>query len=115
MNTTQPDFVARGTHDLAKYEPFALGTVQWVRRPGDGGRDDLSCGFWRATPEEAPEPFDVVSEADETVIILEGSVRIQPVDGEAFTLRAGDAASFNNGYRCTWKVLEPTREYFVYS
>lgn len=115
MNTTHTDFVTHASHDATQYEPFPVGTVQWVRRPGEGGRDNLSSGFWKAHPDEAPEPFEVVSDGDETVLILEGAIRIEPAGGEPFVLRAGDTASFNNGSRCTWTVLEPTREFFVYA
>ncbi|SJM67252.1 cupin domain-containing protein [Gulosibacter sp. 10] len=108
-------YITHGSRDDAKHEPFELGTVQWIRRPGDGGREGLSCGFWKVTPDQAPEPFDLVSHGDETVLILEGAIRIEPEGGEAFTLTAGSSASFNDGARARWTVLEPVVEFFVYS
>lgn len=109
------DFITHGDRDDAKVEPFELGRVQWIRRPGDGGREALSSGIWHVTPDEAPEPFDLVSHGDETIHLLEGSIRIEPVDGEPFTLTAGSTASFNDGTRSRWTILEPVVEHFVYS
>lgn len=108
-------YISHGARDDAKHEPFELGTVQWLRRPGDGDRTGLSSGFWKVTPDEAPEPFDLVSHGDETIFILEGAIRIEPADGEAFTLTAGSSASFNDGTRSRWTILDPVLEFFVYS
>lgn len=108
-------FVVHGRQDRSEAEPFEVGTVQWIRRPGEGGRDVLSSGFWFVDPQQAPEPMEVVGHADESVLILEGRVRIQPAGDEAAELTAGDSASFNRGVPVTWTVLEPTVEFFVYS
>lgn len=101
--------------DRSRAEPFEVGTVQWIRRPGDGGRPDLSSGFWFVSPDDAPQPFRVVGHADETVTIIEGRLRIEPDDGEPFELTEGSVASFNEGSGATWQVLAPTIEFFVYS
>lgn len=108
-------FIAHGARDDSRHEPFEVGTVQWIRRPGEGDRGALSCGFWKVSPEQAPEPFDLVTEGDETILILEGAIRIEPEDGEAIILREGSTASLNDGTRSRWTILEPTVEYFVYS
>lgn len=109
------EYIAHGTRNDASHEPFEIGTVQWIRRPGEGDRESLSCGFWKVTPEQAPESFDLVSHGDETVLILEGAIRVEPATGEPFTLTAGSSASFNDGSRSRWTILEPVIEYFVYS
>lgn len=109
------EYITHGTRDDEQQEPFELGTVQWIRRPGEGERERLSAGFWKVSPQEAPAPFDLVSHGDETVLILEGSIRIEPEDGEPFTLSPGASASFNDGARSRWTILEPVVEYFVYS
>ena len=108
-------FVETSALDRSQAEPFEVGTVQWIRRPGQGDRDVLSSGFWFVGPEDVPGPIRVVSHADETVYILEGHIRIEPEGGEAFELRAGSVASFNKGVAAMWTVLEPTVEFFVYS
>lgn len=110
-----PAFTASSTLDPARNEPFELGHVQWVRRFGEGDRPALACGYWHVTPAEAPEPFDLLMEADETIHIIEGHLRIEVEGGEAYDLTAGSSASFNKGARTRWSVLAPTVEFFVYS
>ena len=113
MTTT--GFTVSGSIDEELAEPFEVGTVQWVRRPGDGHRDELSSGFWFITPGQDPEPMLVVGHADETIYIVEGHVRIDVEGQDAIELRAGGAASLNKGVPATWTVLAPTVEFFVYS
>lgn len=109
------EFTVTGSLDRTADEPFEVGTVQWVRRPGEGERADLSAGFWFVSPEQTPGPMRVVGHADETVHIVEGRVRIEPEGQDAVELTAGSVASFNKGAPVTWTVLEPTVEFFVYS
>ncbi|OJU70150.1 cupin domain-containing protein [Microbacterium sp.] len=108
-------FVISGNLDRAAAEPFEVGVVQWIRRPGQGDRDDLSAGYWFISPEETPGPMRVVGDADETVHILEGRVRIEVEGQDPIELFAGASASLNKGVPATWTVLEPTVEFFVYS
>ncbi|MCP2635526.1 cupin domain-containing protein [Microbacterium sp. HD4P20] len=108
-------FTIAGSIDRAAAEPFEVGVVQWVRRPGEGGREALSAGYWFVSPDETPGPMLVVGHADETVHIVEGRVRIEPKGGEPIELTAGGSASLNKGVPATWTVLEPTVEFFVYS
>ena len=116
VNVSEPiAFTTSSVLDPNKNEPFELGRVQWVRRLGEGDRPALACGYWHVTPAEAPEPFDLVLHADETISILEGHLRIEVEGGETYDLTAGGAASFNKGARTRWTVLGPTVEFFVYS
>lgn len=112
---TTNTFTITGSIDRTLAEPFEVGVVQWIRRPGDGDRSDLSAGYWFISPEETPGPMLVVGHADETVHIVEGRVRIEPEGGEPIELSAGGSASLNKGVPATWTVLEPTVEFFVYS
>lgn len=107
--------VFHARHDDTAFEPFELGTVQWLRRPGDNGNEKLSSGIWKVTPEEAPEPFDLPIHQDETIYIASGHLRIEVKDGDAFDLTAGSMASLSEGAMTRWTVLEPTIEFFVYS
>ena len=102
-------------HDDAAFEPFELGSVQWLRRPGDNGNEKLSAGIWKVTPEDAPEPFDLPIHQDETIFIASGRIRIEVKGGDTFELTAGSMASLSEGAMTRWTVLEPTIEYFVYS
>ena len=101
--------------DRSTAEPFEVGVVQWIRRPGEGERDALSAGFWFIHPDETPGPMVVVGHADETIYIVEGRVRIEPEGAEAVELTTGGSLSINEGVPATWTVLEPTVEFFVYS
>jgi uncharacterized cupin superfamily protein len=108
-------FTALGAVDESKSEPFEVGRVQWLRRPGDGGRDDVSAGFWFVTPEDAPAPFDVPSEADETIALLQGHLRIALQDGTVYDVVPGTSVAIDKGVTATWTVLEPSVEFFVYA
>lgn len=112
---TTPPYIVTGSISRTDPEPFEVGTVQWVRRPGNGDRDILSSGFWFVTPEETPGAMEIVGHADETIFIIEGRVRIQPHGEAAVELCAGAVASINKGVPVTWTVMEPTTEFFVYS
>ncbi|MCH6471578.1 cupin domain-containing protein [Sinomonas terrae] len=103
------------TTDPERAEPFAVGQVQWLRKPGDGDRLALSGGIWTVTPEEAPDPFDLAFEEDETLYIVEGQLRIEIIGAETFDLTDGSMASFNKGAKTRWTVVKPTTEFFVYS
>jgi uncharacterized cupin superfamily protein len=102
-------------HNDNAFEPFALGTVQWLRRPGENGNEKLSAGIWKVTPEEAPEPFDLPIGEDETIYIVSGHLRIEVKGGETHDLTAGSMASLSQGAMTRWTVLAPSIEFFVYS
>ncbi|WP_291050347.1 cupin domain-containing protein [Herbiconiux sp.] len=108
-------YASSATIDRTDAVPFEVGTVQWVRRPGDGNRSELSAGYWFITPEQTPGPMTITGHADETVHILEGHVTVAVENGPTLDLRAGSSASLNRGTVATWTVLEPTVEFFVYS
>ncbi|NKX53120.1 cupin domain-containing protein [Arthrobacter mobilis] len=107
--------VFHADHDPSVFEPFEVGQVQWLRRPGDGGNQALSAGIWSVTPEDAPETFDLPITEDETVYIVSGHLRIEVIGGDTFELKAGSMASFSKGAKTRWTVVEPTIEFFVYS
>lgn len=113
--TNPGHFAAFAALDPHGWQPFEVGQVQWLRQPGDGGRDQLVAGFARVSPADAPEPIEMVVHADETLFILEGHLRIEVIGGETLDLTSGTTASFNAGTQTRWTVLEPTVEFFVYS
>jgi uncharacterized cupin superfamily protein len=112
---TKPEFVTSAALEASAAEPFEVGTVQWVRRPGDGGRAELAAGYWFISPEQTPGAMEVTGHADETIHILQGRVTVEVPGGPSLDLRAGSSASINKGITALWTVHEPTIEFFVYS
>lgn len=96
-------------------EPFEVGTVQWLRRPGDNGNENLSSGVWTIAPSDAPEPFDLPIEQDETIYIIDGHIRIEVENGPVHELTAGSMASLSRGAQTRWTIVAPTTEFFVYT
>ena len=84
-------FTTSSAFNPDKIEPFELGQVQWIRRFGEGDRPALASGYWHVTPEEAPEPFNLLIEADETIAIVEGHLRIEVEGGDTYDLKIGRA------------------------
>lgn len=111
----EPDYVTSAQLDREAAEPFEVGTVQWIRRPGEGDRAELAAGYWFISPEQAPGAMEVTGHADETIHILEGHVTVEITGGATLDLRAGASASINRGVTALWTVHEPTIEFFVYS
>ena len=70
------------TPDPTLREPFEVGQVQWLRKPGDGGREGLMAGFWHVTPEEMPAGTAHEFPFDETIYVVEGAMRIDVEGGE---------------------------------
>lgn len=122
MSDQTTHFVA--TQDAAAAGLFELGTLQWLREFGAGGRPELSAGYWFVTTEEAPEPFPLTAAFDETFHLLTGRLRIEFLTGETgetgepgepVELSAGDSISYNAKTEMRWTVLEDASKFFVYS
>ncbi|GAB3616730.1 hypothetical protein GCM10027416_12870 [Okibacterium endophyticum] len=111
----ESNFAVSTRLDRSQLERFELGRVQWLRRFGDGGRDNIGAGYWVVSPDEAPEPFDLVGEADETIHIVEGRITIEVEGGVTHDLTPGMSASLNRGTATRWTIHEPVVEFFVYS
>lgn len=62
------------------------------------------------TPEK---PISFKSEMRETIIILEGSVRIEIAGGATLDLTQGDMASIPKGAETLWHVTAPFKEMWV--
>ena len=105
--------------DSSEFESFAFpdedvlegvpnARIHWLRPEGQGAQ---VVGVYRCDP----AVFRYTWEADETIHVLEGRVRID-VEGESSVeLAVGGIASFSAGDRGVWHVLEPFCELFVLS
>lgn len=96
--------------DSEDWVPFEVGVVQWLRQD-----DDVQAGIWRCTTAEQPEVHEAEFEMNETVMILNGRVRVEIEDGPTVELSAGDTASFVKGTIGRWTLLEDVEEFFIYS
>lgn len=102
--------VARSRTDTEDFEPDPElgGEVHLLREDAD-----VVAGIYRFR--EPVEPFPYEFEQNETIVVLEGGVRIELDGGETIELDAGDVASIPAGRRATWHVRTPFREIFVLS
>jgi quercetin dioxygenase-like cupin family protein len=74
--------------------------------------DGVQAGLSRIR--QAPEqPIAFKSEKRETIIILEGAVRIEIVGGATLDLKKGDIASLPKGAETRWHVSAPFKEMWV--
>src|SRR5215470_585424 len=69
------------------------------------------AGMTRIT--DAPDPMPWTPEQRETVIVLEGSVRIEFADGSDLVVGEGDLVSIAAGEPMTWHVTTPFKEMWV--
>ena len=69
------------------------------------------AGMTRIT--DAPEPTPWTPDQRETVIVLEGSVRIEFADGSDLVLGVGDLISIPAELPMTWHVTAPFKEMWV--
>lgn len=90
--------------------PFEVGVVKWLRQD-----DHVQAGIWRCTTAEQSDTHELTFEMNETVLILNGRVRVEIVDGPTVELTAGDSASFVKGTVGRWTLLEDVEEFFIYS
>lgn len=94
------------SEDILEGQPNAR--VHWLRPEGHGSQ---IAGVYRCDP----AVFRYTWEADETIHVLEGRVRIEVEGGPNLELGVGDIASFSAGDRGVWNVLESFCELFVLS
>ena len=94
-------------------------TEEWVPDPGVPGTevhvmveaDGVAAGMTRMVT--AGDPFDWTPQQRETILILEGRVRIELDGGEELDLGAGDMASLRPGIATRWFVTVPFKEMWV--
>lgn len=82
----------------------------WAPPPFVGLRD-VSFGVW------VGQPGSMRSDAypyDEVFVVVDGSVRLESVDGTSLDVRSGETCFLPQGWQGIWHTLTPTRKtYFV--
>lgn len=73
--------------------------------------DGVAAGMTRIL--SAPEAIPWTPPRRETLLVLEGSVRIEIEEGPTLELGVGDMASLAPGIATTWHVATPFRETWV--
>lgn len=98
----------------AEYESFLTsdgapaGDVAWLRNTKKGAKT-YKAGMWRCGKSECPYFFA----ADETFVMIEGTLQVKLEDGTTMTFGPGDTASFEKGLNSTWTVIEPVLHFFI--
>ena len=70
----------------------------------------VSVGVWECTP----GGWAIVDRPNtETMMLLAGTVRITPADGEPVELEEGDVFVLPKGWSGRWDVLETVRKFYV--
>ena len=76
--------------------------------------DAVQAGLWKPGP-VAEAVIEVELEADETLLVLEGSGRLEIDGGPHIELKPGIMISLQRGARTRWVVDEAFLEFWVYS
>jgi uncharacterized cupin superfamily protein len=99
-----------GTLDYGpERNPDGLSSVQWLReRHVTSLGVPLSAGLFSMQP----SAFDFRFVAEETMVFLEGAVRVE-AEGATLQLERGDMAFFPAGVQTYWTVHEPTTVFFT--
>lgn len=97
------------------YEPFMVadkqaGEVHWLTNENSNGEPTYS-GLWRC---EAMT-FEYEFPGDEIFHVLQGSLRVEVLNGETVELKEGDIVSFAKGTQSTWTILSSFKKFFVIS
>jgi len=76
--------------------------------------DDTAAGLWRPDPDGGPEVAGHELPARETILVLEGSVRIEIEGSETLELGPGAIASMPKGAVTTWHPSKDFKEFWIY-
>lgn len=95
---------------------------EWVADEDVGGVAHIlfqegvsTAGLWRSDPSSPNRSVEVEIPARETIVVLEGSVRVG-IDGtSALDLGPGDMASVPKGSRIAWDPSPDCKVFWVYS
>lgn len=94
----------------------------WEPDPDVGGfahmlfdHGETKAGLWRSDPQAVQAAPTVEIPARETILVLEGSVRVAVDGGEPRPLRVGDMLSIPAGSLVGWDADAECKVFWVYS
>jgi uncharacterized cupin superfamily protein len=76
---------------------------------------ETAAGLWKIGSDANGGPKGHVLPARETIVVLDGSVRIEIQDGPTLNLSQGDMASMPKGAVTTWHPSPDFRGVWIYS
>ena len=85
----------------------------WAHMLFDHDRD--KAGLWKAEPGDRRGAVTVEIPARETILVLEGSVRVTIDDGEPYDLRTGDMLSIPERSLVGWDSSSDCLVFWAYS
>lgn len=98
------------------------GTDAWERDEEVGGSAHMlfdhgatKAGLWRAGPDASGTSNDVEIPARETLLVLEGSVRVTIDRSDIHELRIGDILSIPGGSLVGWDPAPDCMVFWIYS
>ena len=93
-------------------------TDEWEHDPEVGGDIHVLCtgvgveaGMSRFT--EVDGPVSYTPPKRETLVVLEGTARIELATGTVIELKPGDLASLPAGTECVWHITPPFKEFWI--
>lgn len=108
--------------EVAEVYLSPAGTRVWEADEEVGGsahmlfdHDRTKAGLWRAKPGDQRGLVEVEIPARETILVLEGAVRVAIDRGEPFDLRVGDMLSIPAGSLVGWDPSPDCVVFWVYS
>jgi uncharacterized protein len=84
-----------------------------VEKPTDDKLAKLGVKSWPIWKKEV-SVFPWEYDEKETCYILEGEVEVTPVNDNPVSFGKGDLVIFNEGLKCTWKVIKPVRKHYKF-
>ena len=76
---------------------------------------ETKAGLWRAEPDAPRGLVEVEIPARETILVVQGGVRVTIDRGETHDLRVGDMLSIPEGSLVGWDALPDCTVFWVYS
>jgi len=103
-------FVSHTDSDQWDFDPEVNGDIH-VLCTGVG----VEAGMSRIRGATSGEPVTYVPPSRETLIVLEGTARVEIAGGPTLELAPGVIASIPGGTETTWHVTPPFKEFWVFA